>query len=112
MRILRNVSFALLVVVWSLCRPVGVRGTDLGCDGEDGFGSTPPSGPYFCGGSSNCCETSYYANADDTIPPFCASADQVADWGASGWQADIATDVECTDLVLTCACTPEPRPSR
>ena len=105
----RNVAFLLLVAAWFVMNPGPLRATDLGCDGEDGVGSTPPSGPYYCSGSEGCCETAWEVNRFDTLEPFCEPYGGV-DWSASYWTAGVSAPDYCSGFVIECRCIPLPAP--
>ena len=108
MRSMRNIAFAVLVGVWLLTPNGSVLATDLGCEGEDGVGSTGSYGPYFCQTSQSCCDAVWDNNASDTLEPFCEPYGG-PDWGLSNWTADTSTQTTCDGFVINCFCTPPPR---
>lgn len=109
MRLIRNLSFLVLLGLWIALPPSSVFATDLDCEGEDQYGSTQPQHPTYCSGQNNCCDYLWDLHAEDTIEAFCW------DYGGPDWEspmnyydASSSSSSQCLDFVIHCACLPGP----
>jgi hypothetical protein len=108
MRKLRNGTCAAALGICLLFNGVSLTANDLGCEGEDGFGQSPPMTLVLCGGSYNCCESQWNQHSEETITEFCEDYGE-PDWQNSDWTASESTNFVCDEFQINCVCIPDPR---